>query len=133
MDGETACIDARDIGEVSHSMVLVDDLLDNGGLDLVVSTINGNVLLFETAGIYHPLRTWTAQVCTSAWISGISMSRFRSGEPSRWYLKLTMSEFSDQRKADLGEILEEIYSLFGSRSSITDRLKSDEGTTFRYC
>ena len=43
-------------------MVLVDDVTDDGYLDLIVTTMNGNVYLFETGGSYHPLRTWTAEV-----------------------------------------------------------------------
>lgn len=43
-------------------MVLVDDVTLNGKLDLLVTTMNGNVFVFETAGAYHPLRTWTAEV-----------------------------------------------------------------------
>ena len=43
-------------------MVLVDDVTYDGYLDLIVTTMNGNVYLFETGGSFHPLRTWTAEV-----------------------------------------------------------------------
>jgi hypothetical protein len=43
-------------------MVLADDLDNNGRLDLLVSTMNGNVYCFETPSEYHPLKTWTSQV-----------------------------------------------------------------------
>lgn len=66
VDGETACVDARDIGEDSYSMVLVDDVTNNGKLDFVVTTMNGNVLLFETEALFHPLRTWTAEVSSKS-------------------------------------------------------------------
>ena len=43
-------------------MVLADDLDGNGRLDLVVSTMNGNVYAFETPAKYHPLKAWPSQV-----------------------------------------------------------------------
>ena len=43
-------------------MVLADDLDGNGHMDLVVSTMNGNVYAFETPSDYHPLKAWPQQV-----------------------------------------------------------------------
>ncbi|MEW5304838.1 MAG: hypothetical protein WDW36_007421 [Sanguina aurantia] len=61
IDGGSGCADAVDVGETSYSMVLADDLDGNGRLDLVLTTMNGNVYVFETPAEYHPLKTWTAQ------------------------------------------------------------------------
>ncbi len=44
-------------------MVLADDLDGNGRLNLVVSTMNGNVYAFETPSAFHPLKAWPSQVC----------------------------------------------------------------------
>lgn len=62
VDGVTGCADSVDIGETSYSMVLADDLDNNGKLDLVVTTMNGVVYCFETQAKYHPLKTWTSQM-----------------------------------------------------------------------
>lgn len=43
-------------------MVLADDLDSNGRMDLLVSTMNGNVYVFETPSEYHPLKAWPQQV-----------------------------------------------------------------------
>jgi len=43
-------------------MVLADDLDGNGRMDLLVSTMNGNVYAFETPSEYHPLKAWPQQV-----------------------------------------------------------------------
>lgn len=43
-------------------MVLADDVNDDGYMDLVVTSLNGNVYLFETSGQYSPLRSWTSEV-----------------------------------------------------------------------
>lgn len=56
------CADTVDIGEQSYSMVLADDLDNNGRLDLLVSTMNGNVYSLETAAMYHPMKAWTSVV-----------------------------------------------------------------------
>ena len=44
------------------SMVLADDLSGNGYMDLIVSTMNGNVYLLNTETKFHPLKTWCARV-----------------------------------------------------------------------
>lgn len=64
--GAPGLADAVDIGETSYSMVLADDLDNNGKLDLVVSTMNGNIYAFQTQVPYHPLKTWTSQVSRQA-------------------------------------------------------------------
>eukprot|EP01025_Chloroclados_australasicus_P065169 TRINITY_DN8844_c1_g1_i8.p1 TRINITY_DN8844_c1_g1~~TRINITY_DN8844_c1_g1_i8.p1 ORF type:complete len:626 (-),score=88.92 TRINITY_DN8844_c1_g1_i8:375-2252(-) len=61
VDGLDGCSDTVDIGEVSYSMVLADDLTGNGKLDLLVSTMNGNLYAYETPADYHPLRSWQYQ------------------------------------------------------------------------
>lgn len=56
------CGDTVDVGEASYSMVLADDLDVNGLMELVVTTMNGNVYCFETQASYDPLLTWPSQV-----------------------------------------------------------------------
>ncbi|KAA6427087.1 MAG: defective in exine formation DEX1, partial [Trebouxia sp. A1-2] len=56
------CADTMDIGEQSYSMVLTDDLDNNGHMDLLVSTMNGNVYALETSAVYHPMKAWTSVV-----------------------------------------------------------------------
>ncbi|XP_042491496.1 protein DEFECTIVE IN EXINE FORMATION 1-like isoform X2 [Macadamia integrifolia] len=65
IDGPTSCADVVDIGETSYSMVLaenvdagelVDDLNGGEDLDLIVTTMNGNVFCFSTPALYHPLK-----------------------------------------------------------------------------
>lgn len=45
------------------SMVLADDLNGDGYMDLLATSLNGNVYLVETGGVYLPMRAWTAEVC----------------------------------------------------------------------
>jgi len=53
--------DKVDIGENAYGMVLADDLSGDGHLDLVVSTMNGNVYVLNTETRFHPLKAWTSQ------------------------------------------------------------------------
>ncbi|GAX73269.1 hypothetical protein CEUSTIGMA_g723.t1 [Chlamydomonas eustigma] len=62
VDGITGCADAMDIGETSYSMVLADDLDGNGRLDLILTTMNGNVYALETPAEFHTLKAWPSQV-----------------------------------------------------------------------
>lgn len=58
IDGPTSCADVIDIGETSYSMVLADNVDGGDDLDLIVSTMNGNVFCFSTPAPHHPLKEW---------------------------------------------------------------------------
>ena len=47
-----------DIGDTSYTAVLVDDLDNDGQLELLVTSMSGHVYSFGTPGDYHPLKTW---------------------------------------------------------------------------
>ena len=61
VDGNTGCSFKVDIGENSYSMVLADDLTGNGKMDLLVTTMNGNVMCLGTDVDYHPLKAWPSR------------------------------------------------------------------------
>ncbi|KAJ7534477.1 hypothetical protein O6H91_13G096300 [Diphasiastrum complanatum] len=61
IDGPTACADVVDIGETSYSMVLAENVDGGDDLDLVVTTMNGNVYCFQTPAPHHPLKSWPTQ------------------------------------------------------------------------
>eukprot|EP01018_Ginkgo_biloba_P034640 Gb_30710 [translate_table: standard] len=61
IDGRTACADVIDVGETSYSMVLADNVDGGDDLDLIVTTMNGNVFCFSTPSPHHPLKSWTSQ------------------------------------------------------------------------
>ncbi|PHT38033.1 Protein DEFECTIVE IN EXINE FORMATION 1 [Capsicum baccatum] len=58
IDGPTSCADVVDIGETSYSMVLADNVDGGDDLDLIVTTMNGNVYCFSTPSPHHPLKSW---------------------------------------------------------------------------
>lgn len=58
IDGSTACADVVDIGETSYSMTLAGNVDGGDDLDLIVSTMNGNVFCFSTPSPHHPLKEW---------------------------------------------------------------------------
>lgn len=61
IDGPTACADAIDVGETSYSMVLADNVDGGDDLDLIVTTMNGNVFCFSTPAQHHPMKAWSSQ------------------------------------------------------------------------
>ena len=56
------CADTVDIGETAYASVLADDLDNDGRMDLVLSTMNGNLYCFHTGATYHPLQAWPTPV-----------------------------------------------------------------------
>ncbi|XP_057982412.1 protein DEFECTIVE IN EXINE FORMATION 1 [Malania oleifera] len=60
IEGPTSCADVVDIGETSYSMVLADNVDGGDDLDLIVTTMNGNVFCFSTPAPHHPLKAWKA-------------------------------------------------------------------------
>ncbi|CAK9271598.1 unnamed protein product [Sphagnum jensenii] len=61
IDGPTGCADAIDIGETSYSMVLAENVDGGDDLDLIVTTMSGNVYCFQTPTPHHPLKAWVSQ------------------------------------------------------------------------
>eukprot|EP01012_Entosiphon_sulcatum_P025518 TRINITY_DN3084_c0_g1_i1.p1 TRINITY_DN3084_c0_g1~~TRINITY_DN3084_c0_g1_i1.p1 ORF type:complete len:983 (-),score=210.38 TRINITY_DN3084_c0_g1_i1:28-2955(-) len=61
IDGRAGCVDKVDIGENSYAMVLADDITNDGFMDLIAATMNGNVYVLSTNTVFHPLKTWASQ------------------------------------------------------------------------
>lgn len=58
IDGVKGCAERLDVGEHVYSMPLFDDVTGDGFLDMLVGTMNGEMLLFETSIPHHPLNSW---------------------------------------------------------------------------
>ena len=56
IDSLSGCTNKVDISEHIYSMVLVDDLNNDGRIDLLFGTMNGNIYSIKTEGAYHPLK-----------------------------------------------------------------------------
>lgn len=55
----SGCVNKLDIGELCDSSILVDDMNGDGYLDLIISTLNGNIYTFSTQSKYKPLKAIT--------------------------------------------------------------------------
>ncbi|XP_062214102.1 protein DEFECTIVE IN EXINE FORMATION 1-like [Phragmites australis] len=58
IEGSSGCADVVDIGETSYTMVLADNVDGGDDLDLIITTMNGNVFCFSTPSPHHPLKEW---------------------------------------------------------------------------
>lgn len=57
-----SCASTVDLGEASDAMVLADDLSGTGRMDLLATTIGGNMYSIRSASKYHPLKSRTALI-----------------------------------------------------------------------
>ena len=64
IDGKTRCTNKIDFSEHSYAMVLVDDINGDGLLDLLFSSMNGNMYAVNTQSPYHPLKAWSSEHST---------------------------------------------------------------------
>ncbi|KAL9184345.1 hypothetical protein ACHAXT_002431 [Thalassiosira profunda] len=63
IEGATACEQTIDVGDTIPAMVQADDVHGTGGLDLVVTTSQGEILTLESDVVpYHALNVWSAGV-----------------------------------------------------------------------
>jgi hypothetical protein len=60
IDGVKGCAERIDVGEHIMSVPLIDDVSGDGYLDVVLGTMNGEVILLETKIPYHPLNAWAS-------------------------------------------------------------------------
>mmetsp|Transcript_4506 Transcript_4506/g.11353 ORF Transcript_4506/g.11353 Transcript_4506/m.11353 type:complete len:698 (+) Transcript_4506:1017-3110(+) len=58
VEGGSGCIQSIEIGEEIQSMVQADDVHGTNKLDLVISTVSGNVVTLESQAPFHPLNVW---------------------------------------------------------------------------
>lgn len=63
IEGASSCEQTIDVGDSIPAMVQADDVHGTGGLDLVVTTSQGEILTLESDVVpYHPLNVWSAGV-----------------------------------------------------------------------
>ncbi|KAL7546243.1 hypothetical protein ACHAWF_009577 [Thalassiosira exigua] len=63
IEGSTSCEQTVDVGDSIPAMVQADDVHGTGGLDLVITTSQGEILTLESDVVpYHPLNVWSAGV-----------------------------------------------------------------------
>ena len=67
-----SCLAERSPDSLCLRQPLVEDLDGDGKLELLVSTMNGNLFVYETGAPFHPLKTWPSQVLS------------RNGFTARW-------------------------------------------------
>ncbi len=56
----SGCAERIDVGERVVTMPLLDDVTNDGYLDMLIGTMSGELLLFDTSVPYHPLNSWSS-------------------------------------------------------------------------
>jgi len=66
IEGSTSCEQRLDLGDTIPSMVQADDIHGTGGVDLVVTTAQGEIITLESDSVpFHPLNTHSAGAARS--------------------------------------------------------------------
>jgi hypothetical protein len=60
IEGNMKCAERIDTGEHINTAPLIDDVTGDGFLDIVVGTMNGQIMVMETSIAYHPLNSWSS-------------------------------------------------------------------------
>lgn len=58
INGDSGCYDKLNLGEVSYSMILADDLNGNSQTELIVTTVTGHVYLLRTDALFNSFYAW---------------------------------------------------------------------------
>jgi len=79
IEGSTSCEQTIDVGDSIPAMVQADDVHGTGGLDLVVTTSQGEILTLESDVVpYHPLNVWSGGVTRAPGSSNAQAHGFSS-------------------------------------------------------
>ncbi|KAG7355106.1 FG-GAP repeat-containing protein [Nitzschia inconspicua] len=110
VEGGSGCVQSIEIGEDILSMVQADDVHGTNKLDLVVSTITGNVVTLESQAPYHPLNVWNG-----------GELRSRTGGSAHGYSAsqgIFVHEVSRQYRDIFGVYIPVTFEIFDNRPNI---------------
>ncbi|KAL7536549.1 hypothetical protein ACHAXR_007234, partial [Thalassiosira sp. AJA248-18] len=113
LEGSTSCEQTVDVGDSIPSMVQADDVHGTGGLDLVVTTSQGDILTLESDVVpYHPLNVWSAGVTRAPGSSNAQAHGFSSTQG------IFVHPISRQFRDILGIYVPITFEIFDRRPSI---------------
>lgn len=133
INGETKCIEIIDIDEKSSTMILADDITGNGMLDLLVTTINGGVYVFETSTPFTPTNAWPSKTkgvngCTAStnYVGVFIAAPYRVPREIQGDTFTTQVTIFDQRPAGTRRYTLDVY--IGTRVHVFHKVFLTEGT-----
>jgi len=115
IEGSTSCEQTIDVGDTIPSMVQADDVHGTGGLDLVVTTSQGEILTLESDVVpYHPLNVWSAGVSRAPGSGNAHAHGFSSTQG------IFVHPISRQFRDVLGIYIPITFEIFDRRPSINE-------------
>jgi hypothetical protein len=116
IEGSTSCVNSIDVGDTIPSMVQADDVHGTGGLDLVVTTSQGEILTLESDMVpYHPLNVWSAGVTRAPGSSNAHAHGFSSTQG------IFVHPISRQFRDILGIFIPITFEIFDRRPSVNNQ------------
>eukprot|EP00934_Nitzschia_sp_Nitz4_P009383 Nitzschia sp. Nitz4//scaffold46_size129759//32506//33270//NITZ4_003491-RA/size129759-processed-gene-0.217-mRNA-1//-1//CDS//3329552565//9373//frame0 len=112
LEAVTGCSQTIVVGEEVQAMVQADDLHGNEQLDLVATTVSGNVVTLSSSVPYHPLNVWNSGEVrgrTNAFAHGYSSSQ-----------GIFVSGFSRTYRDIFGVFIPVTFTLFDNRPNIAN-------------
>lgn len=117
IEGSTSCEQTIDVGNTIPSMVQADDVHGTGGLDLVVTTSQGEILTLESDVVpYHPLNVWSAGVARAPGSGNAQAHGFSSSQG------IFVHPISRQFRDILGIYIPITFEIFDRRPSINEEI-----------
>ena len=117
IEGSTSCEQTIDVGDTIPSMVQADDVHGTGGLDLVVTTSQGEILTLESDVVpYHPLNVWSAGVARAPGSGNAQAHGFSSTQG------IFVHPIARQFRDVLGIYIPITFEIFDRRPSIKDEV-----------
>jgi len=117
IEGNMKCAERIDTGEHINTAPLIDDITGDGFLDIVVGTMNGQVMVLETAIAYHPLNAWSS--FPNNRMNGFTYGQMGISVPEIEKRNLKYAEIKG------GENITVIFDIWDVRSAVKEQRRYD--------
>lgn len=129
VDGREGCVVSTvHVGEKSSTMVLADDITGNGKVDLLLTSLQGGVFVFEAPAAFHPNKRWASKV---KGVNGVAASengigvfitppfrQYRDIQGAVFFLELEIQDWLHYRRPNKASFVYTIDIFIGPRIQV---------------